>query len=86
MVVELSSSLLPVTIEIVRNNQVIRTQGADKPYTRIEIEDETDTPDLWIIDSPKNPKPFFYYYVRANFSGVFNGISAWSSPIWIEKS
>ncbi|MBU7003965.1 MAG: DUF3604 domain-containing protein [Theionarchaea archaeon] len=85
LVVELSSSLLPVSIEIFRNNEVMETHRAEKPFTRIVIEDNTDLNDLWIIGSPKNPKPFIFYYVRLIFSGVSNGISAWSSPVWVEK-
>jgi hypothetical protein len=85
LVVELSSSLLPVTIEIIRNNEVIGTHRAEKPFTRLEMEDDVDTNDLWIIGSPKNPRPFIFYYARLIFSGVSNGISAWSSPIWVEK-
>ena len=83
--VELSSSLLPAGIEIIRNNEVIKTHKADQPHTNLNVVDDDDPADLWIRDSPKNPRPFFYYYVRVMFSGVFHGVCAWSSPIWVEK-
>ena len=82
---ELSTSLPRCTIEIIRNNEVIKTHPVDQPFTSLEYVDDVDPGDLWIRNSPKNPGPFFYYYVRVMFSGVYHGISAWSSPIWIEE-
>jgi len=84
--VELSSSVLPCTIEVVRNNEVIRSHQADQPFTRLVFDDDSDASNHLIRNSPKNPRPFLYYYVRVTFSGVYNGVSAWSSPIWVEST
>jgi hypothetical protein len=72
-------------VQILRNNEVIDTINAPELRTVHQVTDEADPDALWIRGSPKNPRPFFQYYARAKYGGTLAGVSAWSSPIWIEK-
>jgi len=83
--VELCTSALSPEVELLCNNQVIHRARAREPHTIVDFEDDRDAGPLWITGSPKNRNPFFYYYVKVNFHGVYDGITAWSSPIWVEQ-
>ncbi len=82
--IELCTSVLSPQVELFCNNKVIDRRKAGENHTIINLQDERDPSSLWIKGSPKNPNPFFYYYVRVNYHGCYDGITAWSSPIWVE--
>jgi hypothetical protein len=75
----------PCDVQILRNNEVIDSFRAQELRTVHSHTDDMAPGGLWIRDSPKNPKPFFQYYARAKYGGQQAGVTAWSSPIWIEK-
>jgi hypothetical protein len=86
MKIQLCTSLLPAQIEILRNNRVVANLRQEEPMSTHTYTDEADPSDLWIRDAPKNPRPFIHYYVRVSYHGVYAGITAWSSPIWVEAA
>lgn len=70
--IELSVSVLgtdKVKIEIVKNNQVIRTQLSD-----------TNACDFIYIDNDRNPSDCYYIRVTQDDEHM-----AWSSPIWVDS-
>ncbi len=86
IVIELCTSIFPATMELIRNNQVIANLSVDEAHTISTYVDETNANDLWIKDAPMNRAPFFYYYVRVRYPSLYAGITAWSSPIWIQRA
>jgi hypothetical protein len=82
--VDLCTSRLPATIEVLRNNEVIETRKAEDPHTVHRFVDDADPCQLWIKDAPKNPRPFLHYYARVRYAGFYYGITAWSSPVWVQ--
>jgi len=80
------TSVRPGLVEILRNNQVIRSfRLVDQLQTQCTFTDRDDPRSLWIEGAPMSKRPFFYYYLRVTFLGDYSGIRAWSSPIWIER-
>ena len=82
--VDLCSSLLPASIDVLCNNEVIHAAQADAVHTMTQFVDDRDATGLWTRQAPKNERPFFQYYARIKYRGRHAGITAWSSPIWVE--
>ena len=57
-----------VTVELLRNSQVIHTEKTDTGFVELDITDQHDSGSA-------------YYYLRITQD---NGERAWSSPIWVE--
>lgn len=84
IIFDLCTSLFPADVEIICNNHVIHTMRIKEVHTVLQFTDDRDPESLWIKDAPKNPKPFFYYYARVKYLGHYAGITAWSSPVWVQ--
>jgi len=83
--IEVCTSMLPATGEIVCNNDVLHTFQIKDPYALHSFVDDREANDLWIRGSPKDPSRFIYYYVRLRYQGLQTGITAWSSPVWFRR-
>jgi len=83
--IELCTSMLPATCEIICNNDVLHAFRIIDLYTLYSFVDDREADGLWIRGSPKDPSPFIYYYVRLRYQGLQTGITAWSSPIWLRR-
>ncbi len=70
------------SIELVRNNEIIRTLEPGKLTFADEICDEDQLEDLWLPPAYEMAAPFVFYYLRVT---QVDGHRAWTSPIWISR-
>ncbi len=75
----LAAAAAGLTVEIIRNNAVIKcVQG--KYAVQIDYFDDTPFDDIALEDT--NGKRFIFYYIRVTRK---DGHQAWSSPVWLSK-
>lgn len=67
-------------VEIIRNNEVIKTFESDTYHLDFTY-DDFDPLEKVLIDAKDKKPPFVYYYLRVTQA---DGQMAWASPIWID--
>jgi len=77
--IEVCTSMLPATLEIICNNELLHSFKIRDVHTLYTFTDDRDVGNLWIEGAPRDPSPFMYYYLRLRYQGI----TAWSSPVWL---